>query len=146
VRKLKLISEISKPLPPPPPRENENTEPSSALAAQEPSPTMPSEKSEPAKPAPVEFVPTKDNLPPQSIDGIPVVVHRIILKYGDNQQFIHIDEDWLSPDCGTDMRRTTLRESIGIETVETKDIIPGPPDPSLFGIPPASMCMWKSKG
>jgi hypothetical protein len=137
VRKLKLMSEISKPLAPPPPRENENTEPSSALAAQEPSPAMPSEKSEPAKPAPVEFVPTKDNLPPQSIDGIPVVVHRIILKYGDNHQFIQIDEDWLSPDYGIDMRRTTLRESIGIETVETKDIIPGPPDPSLFEIPPA---------
>jgi hypothetical protein len=137
VRKLKLMSEISKPIPPPPPRENDNTEPSSALAAQEPSPAMPSEKSEPAKPAPVEFVPTKDNLPPQSKDGIPVVVLRIILKYGDNHQFIHIDEDWLSPDYGIDMRRTTLRESIGIETVETKDIIPGQPDPSLFEIPPA---------
>ncbi len=136
VRKLKLMSEISKPLPPPP-RENENTEPSSALAVQKPSPAMPSQKSEPAKPAPVEFVPTTDNLPPQSIDGITVVVHRIILKYGDNHQFIHIDEDWLSPDYGIDMRRTTLRESIGIETVETKDIIPGPPDPSLFEIPPA---------
>jgi hypothetical protein len=143
VRKLKLMSEISKPIPPPPqpPGENENAEPSSAtssaLAAQEPSPATPPEKSEPAKPAPVEFVPTKDNLPPQSIDGIPVVVHRIILKWGDNHQFIHIDEDWLSPDYGIDLRRTTLRESIGIETVETKDIIPGPPDPSLFEIPPA---------
>jgi hypothetical protein len=137
VRKLKLMSEISRPIPPPPPRENESAELSSAPAAEEPSPAMPSEKSEPAKPAPAEFVPTKDNLPLQSIDGIPVVVHRIILKYGNNNQFIQIDEDWLSPDYGIDIRRTTLSESIGIETVETKDIIPGPPDPSLFELPPA---------
>jgi hypothetical protein len=136
VRKLKLMSEISKPIPAAPPGESEKAEPSSALAAQEPSPAMAPDKSEPAKPAPVEFVPTKDSLPPQSIDGISVVIHRIILKYGDKHQFIHIDEDWLSPDWGIDMRRTTLRESIGIETVETKDIIPGLPDPSLFDIPP----------
>lgn len=139
VRKLKLMSEISKPFPPAPPREKENSESSSAPAAQEPSPAIPPEKTEPAKQAPVEFVPTTDDLPAQSIDGIPVVVHRIILKYGENNQFIHIDEDWLSPDYGIDMCRTTLRESIGIETVETKGIIPGPPDPSLFEIPPAYM-------
>jgi hypothetical protein len=35
-----------------------------------------------------------------------------------------------------DIRRTVLRETVGNETVETKDIVPGPPDLALFEIPP----------
>jgi hypothetical protein len=58
------------------------------------------------------------------------------MKYGDKQQFFRIYEEWLSPDYGIDIRTTELRETEGIETVETKNIVPGPPDPRLFEIPP----------
>lgn len=93
-------------------------------------------KNKASDPAPKFFIQTKDNFPVQSVDGISVVVRRIILKYGEKQQFFQIQEEWLSPDYGMDIRTTDLRETVGIETVETKNIVPGPPDPTLFEIPP----------
>jgi hypothetical protein len=130
VRKLKLMSELVKPL---------------ATAAPEPAGARdrnaagPTEESDGTKkglpPPPIKFIPTRDNLPMQSIDGIPVVIHRSILKYGDKQQFFQIQEDWLSPDYAMDLRRTVLRETVGKETVETKDIVQGAPNPALFEIP-----------
>lgn len=87
-------------------------------------------------PTPLIFIPTKDNLPVQWVDGISAVIKRTIMKYGDKQQFVQISEEWLSPDYGIVIRNTDLRESLGIQTVEIKDIVPGPPDPTLFKIPP----------
>jgi hypothetical protein len=34
------------------------------------------------------------------------------------------------------MRLTVLRETSGAETTEAHDIVPGPPDPTLFTVPP----------
>jgi hypothetical protein len=47
-----------------------------------------------------------------------------------------IRENWLSPEYALDMRQVVLRETIGQEKVETRDIVPGEPDPALFQIPP----------
>jgi hypothetical protein len=93
-------------------------------------------KNDASDPAPVIFIPTKDNLPVQWVDGLSAVIRRTIMKYGDKQQFFRIYEEWLSLDYGIDIRTTELRETEGIETVETKNIVPGPPDPALFKIPP----------
>ena len=110
-----------------------------SLADQASGPSSPAQ-SVPAKsalmqPPPVKFIPTKDNLPVQSVDGLSAVVHRVILKYGPNQQYFQIEENWLSPEYGMDLRRIVLRETINEETIETKNIIPGAPDPALFKVP-----------
>jgi hypothetical protein len=128
VRQLKLMSQLSKPLP----LEAAKTQDDSNTAGAPPTPAV---ANAPEKPA-VKFIPTKDNLPPQSIDGIEVVPHRIVLRYGNNLEFLQTEESWLSPEYGMDMRRVVLRETMGVETVETKDVIPGSPDPALFEIPP----------
>jgi hypothetical protein len=41
------------------------------------------------------------------------------------------------------MRQIVLRESVGTEAVETHDIIPGEPDPSLFEVPPGYKILLK---
>ncbi len=129
VRKLKLMSELSKPLPAAAPEGEDND--GASAGTEESNPT-----NKASAPPPVIFVPTKDNLPKESIDGIPAVIHRTILKYGEKQQYFQIQEDWLSPDYAMDIRRTVLRETIGNETIEAKDIVPGQPDLALFEIPP----------
>jgi hypothetical protein len=131
VRKLKLMSELEKPVPLSVPKA-ESAEVRDASTATEKSNAT---NKSPAPP-PIKFIPTKDNLPKQFVDGIPAVIHRAILKYGDKQQFFQIQEDWLSPDYAMDLRRTVLRETMNKETVETKDIVQGAPDPALFEIPP----------
>ncbi len=132
VRKLRLMSEIATPLPPVPAKREGGDTLIVADAAQPP----PGETGQPAAPPAVIFVPEKDNMPIESIDGIIVVGHRVIMKYGPQRQFFHIDETWFSPDFALDMRRTELRETVGTEIVETKDVVEGEPDPSLFRIPP----------
>jgi hypothetical protein len=131
VRKLKLMSELSKPLPAAAPKDQGEENGGASTATEESNTT-----NKASDPPPIIFVPTKDNLPVQPIDGIPAVIHRTILKYGEKQQFFQIQEDWLSPDYAMDIRRTVLRETIGNETIETKDIVPGLPDLALFEIPP----------
>ena len=130
VRKLRLMSQLSKPLPLAGPKDQgEDGGASPATEGSNPTNKAP-------EPPPVIFIPTKDNLPVQSVDGISAVIHRTILKYGEKQQFFLIQDEWLSPDYAMDIRRTVLRETSGNETVESKDIVPGPPDLSLFEIPP----------
>ena len=131
VRKLKLMSELSKPLPAAAPKDQGEENGGASTATEESNTT-----NKASDPPPIIFVPTKDNLPVQPIDGIPAVIHRTILKYGEKQQFFQIQEDWLSPDYAMDIRRTVLRETIGNETIDTKDIVPGLPDLALFEIPP----------
>jgi hypothetical protein len=52
------------------------------------------------------------------------------------QEYFQIEDNWFSPEFALDMRQVILRETIGEERVETHDIIPGEPDPSLFEVPP----------
>lgn len=131
IRNLRLMSEFVKPLPPAPAKQ----EGGGTLTVADATKPQPGETKQPAPPPPVIFVPVKDNMPIESIDGIIVVGHRTIMKYGPRMQFFHIDETWFSPDFALDMRRTELRETIGTEIVETKNIVEGEPDPSLFRIP-----------
>lgn len=131
IRNLRLMSELAKPLPPTPAKQ----EGGGTLTADATKP-QPGETEQPAPRPPVIFVPVKDNMRIESIDGIIVVGHRTIMKYGPQMQFFHIDETWFSPGFALDMRRTELRETIGTEIVETKDVVEGEPDPSLFRIPP----------
>jgi hypothetical protein len=132
IRNQRLMSEPVKPLPPAPVKQ-EGSDPLTVADATEP---QPGETEQPAPLPLVIFVPVKDNMRIESIDGIIVVGHRTIMKYGPQMQFFHIDETWFSPDFALDMRRTELRETIGTEIVETKDVVEGEPDPSLFRIPP----------
>jgi hypothetical protein len=131
VRKLKLMSEVAKTLPAPAPKDQGEENGGASTALEESNSTRKA-----SDPPPIIFIPTKDNLPVQSVDGIAAVIHRTILKYGEKQQFFQIHEDWLSPVYAMDIRSTTLSETTGNETVETKDIVPGRPDLALFGIPP----------
>lgn len=136
VRKLKLMRELTEPLPAPVPKDQGET---NGSAATEESNT----KNEASDSPPVVFILTKDNLPVQSVDGMSAVIHRTILKYGEKQQFFLIQEEWLSPDYALDIRRTVLRETMGNETVETKNIVPGPPALALFEIPPGYVIQLK---
>jgi hypothetical protein len=129
VRKLKLMSELTKPLPAAAPKDQGEEIPDASPASGQ---SHPMNKA----PAPaISIVPTKDDLPVQSIDGIRAVIHRTVLKYGDKQQFVQIQDDWLSPEFALDMRQVVLRETTGKQTVETKDIVAGDPDPALFEVP-----------
>jgi len=130
VRKLKLMSELTKPLPATAPKDR-NEEINGASSA--------TEESNPANKASrptITVVPTKDDLPVQWVDGIPAVIHRTVTKSGDKQQFFQIQDEWFSPDFAIDIRQIVLRQTIGKQTVETKNIVSGEPDPALFEIPP----------
>ncbi len=139
IRNLRLMSELVRPLPPSP----ANQEGGDTLTVADAAKPRPGETEQPAPPPPVIFVPVKDNMPIESIDGIIVVGHRTIMKYGSQMQFSHISETWFSPDFALDIRRTELRETIGTEIVETKDVVEGEPDPSLFRIPPGYIVRWE---
>jgi hypothetical protein len=132
VRKLQLMSELEKPLPQPNPQQK----PADTSSGSHPTEESPLPGEAQPSPPPVIFVPTKDDLPIQLIDGIKVVIHRTILKYGPKQQSFEIGENWFSPEYAIDMQQLVLRETFGEETVRTSDIVDGPPDPSLFEIPP----------
>jgi hypothetical protein len=125
------MSELVKPLPPAPAKQEGGGTLTVADTKQ-----LPGATKQPPPPLPVIFVPVKDNMPIESIDAIIVVGLRTIMKYGPQMQFFHIDETWFSPDFALDMRRMELRETIGTEIVETRNIVEGEPDPSLFRIPP----------
>jgi hypothetical protein len=138
VRKLKLMSELQRPILPSP--KGQSTDGSSAspdsisAIEQPPSPQEP-DAAKKAPVAPIKFIPTKDNLPAQYVNGYAAVIHRTILKYGDKEQYFQIQEDWFSPDYAIDLRNLQLRETLSKETIETKDIVQGAPDPALFEIP-----------
>jgi len=138
VRKLKLMSELVKPLPTAEPKEQDQEDGGASTATEASNAT-----NKASDPPAVIFIPTRDDLPVQWVDGIPAVIHRTILKYGEKLQFFQIQEEWLSPEYAMDIRRTVLRETIGDETVETKDIVPGTPDLTLFEIPPGYVIQFK---
>jgi hypothetical protein len=130
VRKLKLMSELTKPLPAAAPDDQPEEIIAASPATEESDPTNKS-----AGPA-ITVVPTKDDLSVQWVDGIAAVSHRTVIKSGDQQQFFQIQDEWFSPDFAMDIRQIVLRQTIGKQTVETKDIVSGEPDPALFEIPP----------
>ncbi len=141
VRKLKLMSELQRPIPPSPKAQSPDAgngppaSPDSISAIEQPPSPQEPDAAKKAPVAPIKFIPTKDNLPAQYVNGYAAVIHRTILKYGDKEQYFQIQEDWFSPDYAIDLRNLQLRETLNKETIETKDIVQGAPDPELFEIP-----------
>jgi len=137
VQRLLPIGELSPPLRPEPETDADKNASTSS------SPDLPSSRQQelnqeaktPENP-PITFVHMKDNLPVQSINGIKVVGRNSVLRYGPKNQYFQIQQDWFSPEFALDMRQVLLRETMGTETVETKDVVEGEPDPALFRIPP----------
>jgi hypothetical protein len=129
VRKLKLMSELSKPLAETPQQHSEQDSQAS---------DPPPETAAPSKPGPQVpvFVPTPDETGLQSFDGVAVAVHRVVMKTGPKHQFLHVRESDFSPEYAVDMRRVDVREPSGETVVETKNIVNGQPDAWLFQIPP----------
>lgn len=134
VHRQARMSELSQPRPPELEKDAKKEAPSSDPA---PSPReeLQQENKKPADP-PITFLHLKDNLPIQSIEGIKVVGHNVVLKYGPKNQYFQIQQNWFSPEFALDMRQILLRETMGTETVETKDLVEGEPNPALFQIPP----------
>ncbi len=130
-----LMSELSQPRSPELEKDPEKDANLFSTLAPLPKEELQTEKNKPADP-PITFLKMKDNLPIQSIDGIKVVGHNFVLKYGPKNQYFQIQQNWFSPDFALDMRQILLRETMGTETVETKDVVEGEPDPALFQIPP----------
>jgi hypothetical protein len=141
-RKLKLMSELVHPLPSvaaPKETDDEPSDPDSSVPA-EPAESMPDPITSPAV---VAALPPDQDFPKRSIDGVIVVGHRTVLRYGKKQELFQIQDNWFSPEYAVDMRQIVLRESVGTEAVETHDIIPGEPDPSLFEVPPGYKILLK---
>jgi hypothetical protein len=78
IRNLRLMGELVKPLPPAPAKQ----EGGGTLTVADATKPESAQTKQPAPPLPVIFVPVKDNMPIESIDGIIVVGHRAIMKYG----------------------------------------------------------------
>jgi hypothetical protein len=56
-------------------------------------------------------------------------------KYGDHNQYLQVEDNRLSPEFLINLRNDIVRDSIGESTIETREIVDGEPDPSLFQIP-----------
>ena len=129
------MSELVQPLPPAADSQKtaeESSPPSSSMPADSPD-SIPDPT---ASPAAAAALPAEQEFPEHSIAGVTVVGHRTILRYGKKQEYFQIEDNWFSPEFAWDMRQVILRETIGEVRVETRDIIPGEPDPSLFEVPP----------
>jgi len=139
VAELRILSPMSKLQRPAPSAANETSgdPPPDALNPVATPPT-PDEKSPAqliAHRGMLDDVPSPRDLPKQSINGIAAFGHRDVIRYGKNSEYSQIQENWLSPEWAVDMRQIVLRETIGEETVETRDLTPGEPDPMLFHVP-----------
>jgi hypothetical protein len=133
IEHFQLMSKLTRPMPATPPAQlgdqsadpvPDKPDPSSSLAV------APSRVA-----APKNIDPSPKDLPEQSINGIPVIGHRMVHKYGDKNQYLQIQEEWLSPDYALNLREDIVRESIGESTIETRDVVDGEPDPALFSVP-----------
>jgi hypothetical protein len=129
---FQLMSKLSRPITATPP--DETSDPPADFVPQPGSPSSPA--AAPSSIAAAKKIdPPSQDLPEQSINGIRVVGYRMVHKYGDKNQYLQIVEDWLSPEYLVNLRNDIVRESIGESTIETRDIIDGEPDPSLFHVP-----------
>ncbi|HTR65309.1 MAG TPA: hypothetical protein VMH85_06030 [Terriglobales bacterium] len=88
-----------------------------------------------AAPAVAPKLPAPSDLPERSIHGVPALGYRTVQKYGDRQQSFMIQEDWFSPQYAINVRQDVLRQNTLESTVETRDVVPGDPDPDLFRVP-----------
>ncbi len=135
VKRMQLMSKLSRPIPETPPDEASTHSPESVSGKSDPSrlgggltPTAV------AKSVP-RIDPLPKDLPEQSIDGIRVIGYRMVHKYGDKNQYLQVQEDWLSPEYLINLRNDVVRDSIGESTIETHDIVDGEPDAALFRVP-----------
>ncbi len=126
LKKFELMSKISHPIEATPadaaPGEPDSSGPSSLVAS-------------PQIAVPKNIDPPSKDLPGQTINDIPTVGYRMVHKYGDKNQYLQIQEEWLSPEYLINLREDIIRESIGESTIETQDVVDGEPDPALFRVP-----------
>jgi hypothetical protein len=135
VTHFQLMSKLVRPIPVSP---AEGTDTQSAESAPEQS-----ESSSPAASIvqPPAAAPNKrksqspNDLPEQTINGIPAIGYRTVEKYGSDNQYRQIQEDWFSPAYAINLRNDVVRESIGESTIETRDVVDGEPDSALFHVP-----------
>ncbi|MGO9402514.1 MAG: hypothetical protein ACLPVW_03475 [Terriglobales bacterium] len=130
---FQLMSKLSRPIAATPP--NETSDPPADSVPQPDSSSSSPVAAPSSVAAPKNIDPPFKDLPEQSINGIPVVGRRMVHKYGDKNQYLQIVEDWLSPEYLVNLRDDIVRESIGESTIETRDLVDGEPDPSLFHVP-----------
>jgi hypothetical protein len=136
VAEVRMQERLSKIMNPPPlaPEAKLSEEPASEAAL--PAGSGPSPGELLADQAALADVPPDVDLPKRSINGVAAVGLRNVIRYGKKGEFFQIQENWFSPEWAVDMRQIVLRETIGEQRVETREIVGGEPDPVLFEIPP----------
>lgn len=132
VKRFLPMSKLARPIPTSPPAQADNE---SADSVPDKPYSSSSAATPPAVAVPKRIDPLPRDLPEQTIDGIRAIGYRIVHKYGDKNQYLQIQDDWLSPEYGIGLRQDIVRESIGESTIETHDIVDGEPDPELFRVP-----------
>ncbi len=135
VKRMQLMSKLSRPIAETSQVDGIDHSAESVLGKSESSPpgVGPSSKAS-AKSVP-RIDPLPKDLPEQSIDGIRVIGYRMVHKYGDKNQYLQIQEDWLSPEYLVNLRNDIVRDSIGESTIETRDLVDGEPDAAFFQVP-----------
>ena len=89
----------------------------------------------PAATVPANKVPAPADLPQQVVNGIAAIGQRSVEKYGSEQQFFMIQEEWFSPEYAINLRQSVWRQNKLDSSVETRDLAAGDPDPDLFRVP-----------
>jgi len=78
--------------------------------------------------------PPSSDLPERSINGVRAIGYRTALNFS-STGLLMVQEDWFSPEYAINLRQMVLRQSTVESTVETRDVVPGEPDPDLFRVP-----------
>ena len=78
--------------------------------------------------------PAASDLPERSINGVRAIGYRTALNFA-STGLLMVQEDWFSPEYAINLRQMVLRQNTVESTVETRDVIPGEPDPDLFRVP-----------
>jgi hypothetical protein len=134
VKHLELMSKLSRPIPTSAPEQTDTQLVDSA-------PQQPESLSPAPSIAPTPVVSPKkksqspNDLPEQTINGVPAIGYRTVQRYGSDNQYRQIQEDWFSSVYAINLRNDIVRESIGESTIETRDVVDGEPDSALFHVP-----------
>jgi hypothetical protein len=87
-----------------------------------------------------QAITVREELPPQTINGIPARGSRITSTVpagvvGNDRDFRVVNERWFSDDLQILLKTTNSDPRFGTSTYELTNIVQGPPDPGLFQIP-----------
>jgi hypothetical protein len=129
VKRMQRMSKLSRPIAETPAEESSDHA-TDSIVSKSPVPTTAT-----PVPAPITIDPSPRDLLEQSIEGYRVIGYRLAHKYGERNEYLQTQDDWLSPDYLIGILQDIVRDSIGESTIETRDIVDGEPDPSLFRVP-----------